>query len=97
MAAKKEQKKDPVKSYVRNEQMGARRTVIEEMFNDYYEDRRNIYLVNFFRGIFFGLGTFLGGTIVVGLLVWALSFFVDFPGIGDAAQGAKDSLQTDKK
>lgn len=93
MATKKHESKGPVKAVIRDQQMGARRTVIEELFNDYYDDRRNIYLMNFFRGIFFGLGTFLGGTIVVALIVWGLSFFVDIPGIGGAAQGAKESLQ----
>lgn len=91
MAEKK--KKSPVKAYIRDEQMGARRTVIEELFNDLYEDRRNIYLMNFFRGIFFGLGTFLGGTIIVAIVVWGLSLFVNIPGIGDTVQKAQDSLQ----
>lgn len=86
-------KKSPLKAYARGEQMGARRTVIEELFNDMYDDRRNIYLMNFIRGIFFGLGTFLGGTIVVALVVWVLSFFVNVPGVGDAVQKAQDSLQ----
>ena len=86
-------KKSPLKAYARGEQMGARRTVIEELFNDMYDDRRNIYLMNFIRGIFFGLGTFLGGTIVVALVVWALSLFVNIPGIGDTVQKAQDSLQ----
>ena len=86
-------KKSPLKAYVRGEQMGARRAVIEELFNDMYADRRNIYLMNFFRGIFFGLGTFLGGTIVVALVVWMLSFFVNIPGVGDAVQKAQNTLQ----
>lgn len=77
--------------------MNARRSVIEEMFNDMYDDRRNIYVMNFFRGIFFGLGTAIGGTIVVALIVWALSFFVDIPGIGQTAQDAQDKLQNSQR
>lgn len=91
MAVKK--KKTPVESYARGEQMGARRALLEELFNDFYEDRRNIYLMNFVRGIFFGLGTFLGGTIIIAGLIWALNIFTDIPGLGDAAQKAQDSLQ----
>lgn len=72
--------------------MGARRTVVEEMFNDMYRDRVAIYKMNFFRGIFFGLGSVLGATVVVALVLWILSFFVDLPFIGDAAQQAKDTL-----
>lgn len=56
-----------------------RKAFLEEMFNDIYSERRRIYGVNFFRGLFFGLGTFLGGTVVVALLVWLLSRFVDWP------------------
>lgn len=94
--AEKKAKKNPAKAYVRGEQIGARRALLEELFNDLYNDRRNIYVMNFVRGIFFGLGTFLGGTIVVALVVWLLSFFVNVPGIGDKVQEAQDSLQQSK-
>jgi len=97
MAKKEPAKKSPVKQIIRDQQMGARRTVIEELFNDYYNDRRNIYLMNFVRGLFFGLGSVIGGTIVVALIIWILSFFVQIPGIGGAAQQAKDSLKTDQR
>lgn len=90
-------KKSAVDKIKHDQTMGARRTVIEEMFNDYYKDRRNIYKVNFFRGIFFGFGSVLGATVVVALVVWVLSFFVQIPGIGDAAQQAQDSLESSKK
>ena len=88
--AERKKKTNPV---VRGEQMGARRALLEELFNDLYNDRRNIYLMNFVRGIFFGLGTFLGGTIVVAGVVWALSLFVNIPGIGDAAQKTQEVLK----
>lgn len=74
--------------------MGARRALMEEMFNDYYNDRRKIYKVNFFRGVFFGLGSVLGATVVVALIVWILSFFVQIPGIGDAVQQAQNQLES---
>ncbi len=84
----------PVKDIVRGERMGARRAIIEELFNDFYDDRRNIYKMNFLRGIFFGLGSVLGGTIVIGLIIWGLSFFVDIPGVGDAAQKVQNTLES---
>jgi len=77
--------------------MAARRSLLEELFNDFYDDRRNIYKMNFFRGIFFGLGSVLGATVVVGLVVWGLSFFVDIPGLGDAAKNAQHQLQSDTR
>ena len=45
---------------------------LEDMFNSIYSNRRQIYVLNFFRGVFFGLGTFLGGTVVIAILVWFL-------------------------
>lgn len=86
----------PVKKVKHDQAMGARRTVIEELFNDYYDDRRNIYKVNFIRGIFFGLGSVLGATVVVALVVWGLSLFVDIPGLGDAAKNVQNSLESGK-
>ena len=79
------------------ERMNARRSLMEELFNDYYDDRRNVYKMNFVRGVFFGLGTVIGGTIVVAGIVWGLSFFVDLPGIGDTAQQVQNSLESGKK
>ena len=68
-------KKSVASQVKRNEQMNARRGLLEELFNDLYKDRGNIYLVNFVRGLFFGLGvglvaglgTSLGAGLVFGL------------------------------
>lgn len=86
--------KKAVEDTARQERMNARRSLLEELFNDFYDDRRNIYLMNFFRGIFFGVGSVIGATIVIALIVWILSFFVQLPGIGDAAQKAQETLES---
>ena len=59
---------------------------LEDMFNDIYKNRKRIYQVNFVRGLFFGLGTFLGGTVVVAIIVWILSRFVNWPFIENLVQ-----------
>jgi hypothetical protein len=57
-------------------------------------DKTNSLLANFLRGIFFGMGTFVGGTIVVALVIWLLSVFVDVPGgVGDFVQAVLDTLK----
>ncbi len=95
MAKNKPDDKSPAKKVVKDAQLGARRGVLEELFNDLYDDRRNVYLMNFLRGIFFGVGSVLGATIVVAFLFWILSIFVDFPGlIGDIAKTSQDALES---
>lgn len=74
--------------------MAARRSVIEELFNDLYRDRVAVYKMNFVRGIFFGLGSVLGATVVVALVIWVLSLFVDFPLIGEAFRRAQDTIES---
>jgi len=86
--------KSPVHQVSRDQRIGARRALLEELFNDFYDDRRNIYKMNFFRGVFFGLGSVLGATVVVALVVWILSFFVQIPGIGGAFQQAQQQIET---
>ena len=48
-----------------------------DLFNDYYDKRWRVYRVNFFRGIFFGLGTFIGGTVVVTLVILFIGWLAD--------------------
>lgn len=63
---------------------GARHQLIEELFYDFNSNRFQIYKVNFVRGVCFGFGTILGGTVVVAFIVWILGQFAGlFPSIGD--------------
>lgn len=71
---------------------GARHAVIEDLFYDFHRSRRQVYLMNFIRGIFFGLGSVLGGTLVVAIIIWILSLFVDWPGVGNFFQQLQDAL-----
>jgi len=71
---------------------GARHSLIEELFYDFHRSRKEVYTTNFIRGIFFGLGSVLGGTIIVAIIIWILSWFVNFPGVGDYFQQLQDTL-----
>ena len=78
-------------------ELGARRAVLEDLFYDFHKSRKQVYMMNFFRGIFFGVGSVLGGTIVIALLVGLLSLMTDIPGgIGDFIQYVVDTVQNGK-
>ena len=56
------------------EDLTAEERVLEDLFYDLYRNRGRVYKTNFFRGIFFGLGTFLGGTVVVAIVIFILTW-----------------------
>jgi hypothetical protein len=89
--------KKAVENIKTDNERGARQSLIEDLFYDFNRSRAEVYKMNFIRGIFFGLGSVLGGTILIALLAWALSFFVDIPGIGNSIQQVQQSIQNDKK
>lgn len=73
---------------------GARQNLIEDLFYDFHRSRKQVYTMNFIRGIFFGLGSVLGGTVVVALIIWILSTTVDvFPPLARFIDGIIDAVQ----
>ena len=71
------------------------RRAVRELFESIYVVHKwRMVRINFLRGIAFGLGTFIGGTIVIALVIWILSQTVDlFPWARDFTQHLIDSLQ----
>lgn len=95
MAIKEQIKKVAAKIKGDNER-GARQNLIEELFYDFNRSRVQVYKMNFFRGIFFGLGSVLGGTIVVALIIWMLSLLTDiFPMLSDFFNGVSNTIESD--
>ena len=77
-----------------NNERGARTALIEDLFQDFNRNRHQVYWMNFIRGIFFGLGSVLGGTIVVALLIWVLVHLSSaFPPLHDFFQQIIQPLQ----
>ncbi len=73
---------------------GSRRAILEDLFYDFNRRRGQVYWLNFVRGIFFGVGSVLGATVVIALVVWILNLLVDIPGgVGDFVQYVIDSVQ----
>lgn len=79
----------------KDNEAGARRAIIEDLFYDFHKSRAQVYWMNFFRGVFFGVGSVLGGTIVIALVVWILSLLTDIPGgVGDFIQYVVDTVRS---
>lgn len=75
----------------------ATRGFLEDLFDDYYRSRFKVYKMNFVRGIVFGFGSVIGGTLMIALLLWLLSFFSELPFIGQFTQTVQHSIESHKK
>ena len=71
----------------------ARRAILEDLFYDFHKRRGQVYWMNFTRGLFFGIGSVVGGTIVVALVVWILSWFTGIPEFGQWVQGIINTIE----
>lgn len=67
---------------------------LESIFEGGYINHHRVYKINFLRGIFFGLGSVIGGTIVLTCLIWILTFFSEVPFLGALADVIKTSLES---
>ena len=82
----------------KDNETGSRRAVLEDLFYDFNASRAEVYKMNFIRGIFFGFCSIMGGTILVALIVWILSWLADIPGgVGDFIQYVVDVVQSSAK
>jgi hypothetical protein len=59
-----------------------------------YVDKKQALLWSFSKGLAGGLGAFLGGTIIVALVLWFLSFFNQVPLIDHIVRSINHSIQT---
>lgn len=78
-----------------NKDAGLEEAVLDDLFYDMYRHRGRIYRVNFFRGVFFGFGSLLGGTILIAILIFVLGFLVQIPGgLGDFFKWVIDAINS---
>lgn len=94
--------KDKVKnvkaSIKKNNETSSRKTVLEDLFYDFNRNQAQIYKMNFLRGIFFGFGSVLGGTIVVAILIWVLSLLGGvFPPLENFFNGITDTVDASEQ
>jgi len=86
--------KNPVKKIKNSAEDGARQAMVENLFYDFYKKKWHVFGMNFIRGIFFGIGSVLGATVVLAGFVWLLSWLVDIPGgVGEFIQYVVDLVQ----
>lgn len=86
--------KKAVKRVKEDNERGARENVLEELFYDFNRSKTQIFVVNFFRGIFFGIGSVIGGALIIAVGALVLGLFVDLPGgVGDFVQQVLDAMQ----
>lgn len=57
-----------------------------------YVSKKRLYIENFVRGIFFSVGSIIGATLIVGLLLWILSLFNNVPFIGEIVRNAQNTI-----
>ena len=56
-------------------------------------NKRRLALMNFSRGVFFGLGSALGATLVITIVLYVLSLFSEIPFIGDVFEKAQEGIE----
>jgi hypothetical protein len=89
--------KKAVAEIKKGNERGARENLLEDLFYDFNRNRVEIYKMNFVRGIFFGLGSVIGGTVIIALVIWLMGFFVDIPGIGNSVEKLQNNIENTQK
>ena len=73
---------------------GARTSLIEDLFYDFNRSRSQVYTMNFVRGILFGAGSVIGGTLVIAALIWIFSMLANVvPPLDDFFSGISSTLE----
>jgi hypothetical protein len=85
--------KKTIKKIKDNQAQAETRGFLEDLFDDYYAQRYQVYKMNFVRGIVFGFGSVIGGTLMIALLLWILSFLGEVPLIGNFTQTVQHSIE----
>lgn len=62
----------------------SQRRLVDKILLEAYGRKRKLLKLSFWQGVLFGLGSAIGGTLVLALLIWLLARVVDwFPIMGD--------------
>lgn len=71
--------------------------LLEDTYMANSEYKSKILWFSFLRGLFYGLGIFIAGTLVIGVLIWVLGLFDDVPLIGPFIEKIVNNLNSSPK
>ncbi len=69
---------------------------LEILFATDFISKKKLYWENFVRGVTMSMGTIVGATIGIALLLWILSFFKTTPLIGPLVRNATQTIERSK-
>lgn len=67
---------------------------LQQFYDMGYVNKKQTILFSFYKGLAGGLGAFLGGTIIVGLLLWILSLFNNVQFVNHIVNNLHHTLQS---
>lgn len=66
--------------------------MLEHVYETAYANKRRVFMMSFLKGLVGGLGGVIGATVVVALLLWALTVVEQVPFLNDVVKTVKNSL-----
>lgn len=78
----------------RNEELLELGKKLQQFYDSGYINKKQTIFFSFLKGLASGVGAFLGGTIVIGLLLWILSLFSHIPLLDHVVDIVRDSINT---
>ncbi len=73
-----------------NEKLGR---LLEGIIDTSNPDRKRVYKTAFLKGVFTGVGSVLGATIVIAILLWVLSLFEQVPLVGPLFESLQRTIE----
>ena len=70
--------------------------MLVNIYESGYLDKNEAYKQSFIKGAIAGFGGVLGATVLIALLLWALSLFHDVPLVGRFANKVSHSIESQK-